>query len=156
MSTKTEKTPDQVTVTVSKDQGEFAIIRAKRIGTGIELYLRSAKLEELFRSMSSGEAPAFQGRKGYTIPEIRTENSRTYNWGSMELLSGETALLSVFLGKGLAEGYTLKLANGVVSQETLTTWTNKAQQALKKIYQRYLAPFSIEVEISFKESSSNG
>ena len=148
-------TPDTVVATIRKEQGELAIIRARRVAQGIELYLKSEKLEAFFKSYdASASAGEWQGRLGYGISaNYQNEYARFNRWGSAELMLSEFANLSFFLGKGLSEGYTIILPNTVATQELVTNLVEKTKLGIKRFYQRHLAPFSIEVEISFKEVS---
>jgi hypothetical protein len=146
-------TPDIVQATIRKESGEMCVIRARRVVNGIEFFFRSEKLEAFFKQGDSvASAGEWQGRRGYVIPlEYRNEHGVFKRWGISDLMVGEQVNLSMLLGKGLAEGYTVTLNNTVATQELVVQWIEKAKLAIKRHYQKHMAPFSVEVEISFRE-----
>ena len=145
--------PDVIQASIQKESGFFVSIGASRVSTGIQLTLKSERLEAFFREYNAeASADTWQERQGYLIQQdYRNEHGRFHRWGSSDLFIGEQANLSFFLGKGLSEGYTVVLTNNVATLDLVSSWVQKAKLALASMYKKYMAPFSIEVVVSFRE-----
>ena len=141
---------------VNTEIGELFKIRAKRVASGVELYLQSEPFEEFFRSQApesepyfSSSNPGWAGHKMYKMAsESATLPQHMRIWGSPLFVDG-LPNLSFWRAKGLGEGLTFKIP-GVYSRAILDSYVQYCEACASKFYKNFLHPYDREVSITVK------
>lgn len=137
---------------------DVVLLSVKRTPTGVQLYVKSEKMEEFFKGFASlGAAlqpcPRWKGVSLYPISEDILYSTFVFDTCDLAspgglLVKDGKANLSFLRAKGLSKGISFSVGNAPVRESYLTSFQDLAKRGIFEIYQAYMSAYEGELLIS--------